>query len=225
MVTPFTTKLLHSRFIASRKKSDRLMLVLHGRGDSLDPFAKFDEELKIPEMNFLLLNAPRKYLDGYSWYGEPPYQKNGVMRIRLLLFQLLDELEAQGWKSENIFLFGFSQGCLVSADVALHSQKKLGGVIGISGYFHFFPRWRTHLSRAASATPWLMTHGLRDDVLNIDTTKYGVQKIKDAGVKVEWVELNKEHTLEVEEYPIIRRWVQEQVCASRQQVQVGASRQ
>jgi len=57
------TKLFSSQFISAQAKSDKLMIVLHGRGDSIKPFAKFDEELQIPEMNYLLLNAPRKFLD------------------------------------------------------------------------------------------------------------------------------------------------------------------
>lgn len=207
----FQTDIFKSRFLQARRKSNRLMLVLHGRGDSLRPFSRFNEELRIPEMNYLLLNAPKKYLDGYSWYGEPPYKKQGVLRIRELLFRLIDQLEMQGWKSENIFLFGFSQGCLVSADFALNSKKKLAGIIGVSGYFHFFPRWRAELSREASKTPWLMTHGLKDDVLRIDDTKFGVKKLKNAGLNIEWIELAKEHTLERKEYPIIRRWVREKL--------------
>ncbi|MBL7670957.1 MAG: serine esterase [Bdellovibrionaceae bacterium] len=207
----FQTDLFKSRFLQSSRKSDQLMLVLHGRGDSLRPFSRFNEELRIPEMNYLLLNAPKKYLDGYSWYGEPPYKKQGVLRIRELLFQLIEQLEMQGWKSENIFLFGFSQGCLVSADFALNSKKKLAGVIGVSGYFHFFPRWRAELSREAAKTPWLITHGLKDDVLKIDDTKFGVNKLKNAGLHIDWIELSKEHTMEHKEYPIIRKWVREKL--------------
>ena len=175
------------------------MIVLHGRGDSLKPFVYFNEELKIPEMNYLILNAPKKFLNGYTWYGEPPYQKNGVIRIRQKLFQLLDELELQGWKSKNIFFFGFSQGSLISADIALNYPKKLAGVVGISGYFQFFPRWRTHLSAKAAKTPWLMTHGFNDDVLKIEETKFGVSKLKDAGLNIEWVELDKKHSLDEDE--------------------------
>lgn len=203
-----------SLFLQAKKPSDRLMIVLHGRGDSLKPFAQFDAELRIPEMNYLLLNAPRKFLDGYSWYGEPPFQKNGVMRIRQKMFQLLYQLEAQGWKSENIFLFGFSQGCLISADLALNYPKKLAGVVGISGYFQFFPRWRNHLTEDAAQTPWLMTHGYKDDVLNFQETKFGVEKLKDAGIQIDWVALDKAHVLEEDEYPIIRRWITEQIRLS-----------
>ncbi|MES3036414.1 MAG: alpha/beta fold hydrolase [Bdellovibrionota bacterium] len=198
----------------ARRKSDKLMIVMHGRGDSMKPFQKFDEEMQIPEMNYLLLNAPRKFLDGFSWYGEPPYQREGVVRIRQKLMQLLEQLEKQGWKSKNIFLFGFSQGCLISADLALNYPKKLGGVVGISGYFHFFPRWKTALSKQAKRTPWIFTHGFKDDVLDIDDTRFGVNKLKEAGLDVEWVELNKRHTLEDDEYPIIRRWVKERLKSS-----------
>lgn len=184
------------------------MVVLHGKGDSIKPFLSFDEELRIPEMNYLLLNAPRKYSGGFSWYGDPPFQKDGVLKTRKKMFHLLQELELQGWKPENIFLFGFSQGCLVSADIAMNYPKKLGGVVGISGYFHFFPRWKRNLKQNKQ-TPWLLTHGSKDDVLPIDDTKFGVEKLRSAGLKVDFIESKKKHVLEEREYPLIRRWVEQ----------------
>ncbi len=205
------TDLFKSKFIKAKRSSDRLMVVLHGKGDSLKPFLGFDEELRIPQMNYLLLNAPKKYLNGYSWYGEPPHQKGGVLRIRAKMLQLLNELEEQGWKPENIFLLGFSQGCLVSADVALHYPRKLGGIVGISGYFHFFPRWKQNLQKNVG-TPWLLTHGHQDDVLAIGDTKFGVEKLRSAGLKVEFVESDKEHVFEEKEFPIIRKWVQDKIA-------------
>lgn len=210
-----TTTLFKHKFIPAKRKSEFLMIVLHGRGDSIKPFFSFDEEMAMPEMNYLLLNAPRKFLDGYTWYGEPPYQANGVMKIREKLFDLLNDLENQGWDSKKIFLFGFSQGCLISADVGLNYPKRLAGVVGISGYFNFYPRWRNNLSMDAKKTPWLFTHGHQDDILPLEETKYGVDKLKDAGLKVQWVEMDKDHSLKDEEYPIIRRWVRDQLTDLR----------
>lgn len=204
------TAIFKSRFIKASQKSDKLMIVLHGKGDSLRPFTEFNRELRIPDMNYLLLNAPKKYLGGYSWYGDGPYQKQGVLKIRSKMFQLLDHLQEQGWKPQNIFLFGFSQGCLVSADIALNYPKKLGGVVGISGYFHFFPRWKKSLKENRK-TPWLFTHGHRDDVLPIQDTVYGIEKLRSAGMKVDFIESNKKHTLEETEYPLIRKWIKSQV--------------
>ncbi|MCE3010268.1 MAG: serine esterase [Proteobacteria bacterium] len=201
------TALFKSHHIPSRKPSDKLMIVLHGKGDSLRPFKKFHQELRVKDMHFLLLNAPKKYLGGYSWYGDYPYQKSGVIKIRQKMLQLLSDLEAQGWKPENIHLLGFSQGCLVSSDVALHYPKKLGGVIGISGYFQFYPRWKKALAQNRR-TPWLFTHGNQDDVLPIEDTKFGVGKLRLAGLKVDFVESNKDHVFEEREYPIIKRWLE-----------------
>jgi len=205
------TQLFKYKFIPARKRSDQLMIVLHGKGDSLRPFRHFDEELNVPELNYLLLNAPKKFLDGYSWYGDPPYERVGVVKIREKLLQLLVELEMQGWRSENIFLFGFSQGCLIGADVGMNYPKRLGGIVGISGYFHFYPRWRRQLSKDTLKTPWMFTHGRKDDLLKIDETRHGVEKLRDAGFKVDWVELDKDHVLTDEEMPVIRRWVRDQI--------------
>ncbi len=206
-----TTELFESKFIPAKKKSEYLMIVLHGRGDSIKPFKAFDDELNIPEMNYLLLNAPRKFMKGYTWYGEPPYQAQGVLKIREKIFDLLNDLQNQGWDTRKIFFFGFSQGCLVSADIGLNYPKQLGGVVGISGYFNFYPRWKNNLSKEAMKTPWLLTHGHKDDILPLKDTKFGVEKLKSAGLKVKWVEMEKKHTLEVEEYPLIKKWVRSQL--------------
>lgn len=202
------TDLFKTEFIPSAVPSDQLMIVLHGKGDSLRPFKHFNSELKIKNMNYLLLNAPKKFLSGYSWYGDPPYQKNGVEKIRFKMLKLMDEILNLGWKPENIYLLGFSQGCLVSADLALHFPHKLGGVIGISGYFQFFPRWRKQLEKNKK-TPWLFTHGSKDDILPLKITKFGAQKLQAAGFKVDFIESNKKHVFEDKELPLIRKWILE----------------
>lgn len=205
------TDLFETHFLSAKRPSKKLMLVLHGKGDSLKPFRKFDEEMGMSDFNYLLINAPKKFLGGYSWYGDPPFQKAGVLRIRNRLFRLLSELEKQGWDLSQVFLLGFSQGCLVSADLAMHYPKRLGGVIGISGYFQFYPRWRNEITSQALRTPWLLTHGRKDDVLPIADTKFGVRKLKSIGLQIEWVESDKKHVFKDEEYPVIRDWIQNQL--------------
>lgn len=187
------------------------MVVLHGRGDSLKPFKHFDEEMEMPEMNYLLINAPRKYMDGYTWYGFPPRQKNGVLKAREKISRLLEELEDQGWRRENIFLFGFSQGCLVNCDIGMNLERPIGGIIGVSGYVYFFPRWRRQLKQASYHTPWLLTHGTEDDALEIEETRRGVKLLKNSGLSVDWVEFEKDHEIDdEEEIPLIRRWIRQQ---------------
>lgn len=205
------TKHFKHLFVSATKKSEKLMIVLHGKGDSLNPFKEFQRELHLPQYNFLLLNAPKKFLRGYSWYGDPPFQKEGVVKIRAKLFSLMRELEVQGWDPGQIVFLGFSQGALVSADFGLHCPRRLGGIIGISGYFQFYSRWRLNLNENVKKTPWLMTHGTKDDVLPYDVTLFGAKKIRDAGIQLDWVRFEKKHRMEEEEYPYIRRWLRKYV--------------
>jgi phospholipase/carboxylesterase len=208
-----TTNLFRSHFIPALKASRKLMIVFHGRGDSLKPFKKFHQELGLRDMNYLLLNAPRRFMQGYSWYGEPPFEREGVKRIREKVFLLLEDLQAQGWRAQDIFLLGFSQGCLVSCDVAMHYPKRLGGVVGVSGYFHFFPRWRQNLNPSNRRTPWLFTHGRKDDVLDIKETKHGVSKLISEGLQVSWIESDKKHVFCEKDYPTIRKWIRNQMSS------------
>ena len=162
-------------------------------------------------MNYLLLNAPRKYLNGFSWYGDPPYQNLAVPRIRSKLAQVVDELESQGWSSKDIFVFGFSQGCLVGADFILHDDRKFAGFIGVSGYFHFYPGWRTKLSNKKHSTPWVLMHGRRDKILPIEDTKFGARKIESLGVKIQWNESMKGHSMDQDEADIIHKWLKKKL--------------
>jgi len=94
--------------------SQRLVIVLHGRGDSAEGFLWLQEELGIDELNFLLLDAPDKYYTGYSWYDLPPDQLPGIQRSRELLAGVLEQTEREGYSPNQTFLFGFSQGCFAS---------------------------------------------------------------------------------------------------------------
>lgn len=206
-----STDLFKFKFVRAKRPSDRLMIVLHGRGDSIRPFFEFQDELSLKDMNFLLINAPRRFLRGWSWYAEPPSQRPSVERMRLKMFRLIHDLEKQGWSTENMYFLGFSQGGLVSADVGLHFPKKLGGIIGVSSYFHFFPRWRKNMTEQSRKTPWLFVHGRKDDVLDIKSTRFGVEKLRAAGIRVKWAELDKKHVFCDEDYPIIRKWVESRI--------------
>ena len=184
------------------------MIVLHGRGDSLKPFKSIQEELGLKSMNYLLINAPRKYDGGYTWYGFPPRQARGVLKARSKLRVLMGELKEQGWETENIFLFGFSQGALVSVDFGMTYEEVLGGIIAISGYVYFFPQWRRKIKSAAFKTKWLLTHGVKDDALDIESSRICAKKLKDAGLPIKWMEFDKDHEIdEEEEVPFIQKFV------------------
>jgi phospholipase/carboxylesterase len=209
LIKPPTVPVLEARFLPASTESRKLMLVLHGRGDSMEGFTWLPGEMSLPGLNYLFLNAPDPYFDvGYSWYDLPPNQAPGILRSRKLLFDVLDALVEQGWRSEDIVIFGFSQGCLMSIDVGLRYARRLGGICGISGYMYFPEQAADEAQPHAKEMPWLITHGTRDEILPLGPTEQHVKLLQDIGIPVEWHVYNKTHTIDpARELPLIRNWI------------------
>ena len=101
---------LNNIFIASKQPSKKLMIILHGRGDSSQGFTWLPSFFNIDSMNYLLLDAPYDYYGGYSWYDLPPNQLEGIVYSSGLLTDILDSLFLEEFDASESFLFGFSQG-------------------------------------------------------------------------------------------------------------------
>lgn len=165
--------------------------------------------LQLPALNILLVNAPDSYYGGYSWYAYPGDPQPGVMRSRGLVTQLLADQKAAGFPPEQTFLFGFSQGCLMTLETGLRHQDRLAGLIGISGYVLDAPTLVSELSEAGRAQKVLWTHGRHDPLIPFDGVQEQAEALRKAGVAVEWHAFDKEHTIAGEtEIAVIRQFIE-----------------
>src|SRR5690349_18837270 len=125
--------MLEHEFIpAAEKGSRRLLIMLHGLGDSVAGYRWMPEALNLPWLNYLLVNAPDEYYGGYSWYDFIGNISPGVTRSRKMIFDLLETQRENGFPSEQTVFGGFSQGCLMSIEVGLRYPRKFAGIVGIS---------------------------------------------------------------------------------------------
>ena len=190
---------------AAQKDSRRLMVVLHGLGDSMDGYRWLPEALRLDALNYLLVNAPDEYYGGWSWYDLPGDAAPGVVRSRKLLFELLDSLRERGFPTEQTLLFGFSQGCLMTLETGLRYPHRLAGLIGVSGYVHDPERLLREMPPGATQQRVLLTHGTYEPLIPISRTRAQVQLLRGAGLQIEWREFAKEHTIAGEaELAVIR---------------------
>jgi len=191
---------LETYFVPAREKESKwLMFVLHGLGDSLNGYSWMPSEMQLPWMNYLLVNAPDEYYGGYSWYDIYGEAAPGIDRSRKLLIQLLDQKCSEGFSAENMFLFGFSQGCLMTLEAGLCYPQRLAGLIGISGYIHDLEGLIKRASHISKQQKILITHGTYDPLLPFLSVKKQMQKLKELGYSIEWHEFQKEHTIAGEE--------------------------
>jgi phospholipase/carboxylesterase len=201
--------MLHSELVpAKEKNSRRLMVMLHGLGDSIEGYRWLPEMMDLPWLNFLLVNAPDEYFGGYSWFDYPDDLGPGILRSRKLLFGLLDDLRADNFPAEEITLGGFSQGCLMTIDVGLRYPHRLAGLVGISGWVFELETLLKELSPVARQQRLLVTHGPFDAVIPMAPVSRQIQQLKSAGLDAAWREFPKAHTIHgAEEISAIREFI------------------
>jgi phospholipase/carboxylesterase len=201
--------MLHSELIpAVEKNSRRLMIMLHGLGDSIEGYRWLPGALDLPWLNYLLVNAPDEYFGGFSWFDYPNDIAPGILRSRKLLFELLDDLRAKNFPPEQITLAGFSQGCLMTIDVGLRYPHKLAGLVGISGWVFEIENLLKEIPPVAKQQRLLLTHGEFDQLIPFDKVRGQAQQLKSAGFNIEWREFPKDHGIYgVDEITVIREFM------------------
>ncbi|MBU1927722.1 serine esterase [bacterium] len=199
---------LENIFIPSKTPSKRLMIVLHGRGDSSEGFTGLPAFLNIESMNYLLLDAPFEYHTGFSWYQLPPNQLPGIVYSSKLLTEVLDTLFESDFNAYESFLFGFSQGSLLTFEFGSRYHKVLAGYIAVSGYIYDEQKLLLEMNEEVKNARWLCTHGTCDNVLLFENSKTQVQTLQDGGFAVEFKAYEKDHSLDREELEMISKWIQ-----------------
>jgi phospholipase/carboxylesterase len=202
---------LENIFIPSKIPSKKVMIILHGRGDSSEGFTSLPEFLDIDEMNYILLDAPFEYYTGYSWYPLPPEQLPGIEYSSKILTNVLDELFKSQFNADESFLFGFSQGALLAFEFGARYHKVLAGYIAVSGYIYNTEKLLEEMNQEAKNASWLCTHGVYDNVLPFETSKQQVQNLQENGFTVEFKSYKKDHTVDRDELTMISKWIKERL--------------
>ena len=198
---------LDNIFIPSKIPSKRLMIILHGRGDSSEGFTSLPQFLDIDDMNYILFDAPFEYYTGYSWYPLPPNQLPGIEHSSIMLTKALDILFEEEFNAEESFLFGFSQGSLLTFEFGARYEKVLAGYIAVSGYIYDEQKLLLDLNPAVKSSHWLCTHGTKDTVLAFEASKNQVEILQENGFDVAFKAYDKEHRIDRDELEMIADWM------------------
>jgi len=203
--------LLNNIFYPSKAPSKKLMIVLHGRGDSSQGFTWIPQFMNIDEMNYLLLDAPYEYFGGNSWYDLPPSQLIGIAHSSSILADIFDELFEEEFDISQSFLFGFSQGSLLTFEFAARYEKQMAGYLAISGYIYDPELLLKEMNPDLKSANWLCTHGTSDAVLPYNTSKAQVETLQKAGFHIEFKSYDKDHTIVEEELHMIKAWIESKI--------------
>jgi len=114
----------------------------------------------------------------------------GLSEAREQLVRFLGELAPAG----KLVLGGFSQGAMLSCDVALRSDRPLAGLVMMSGTYLAEDEWGPLMQRRAGLRVF-QSHGSRDPLLpyaNAERLKHDLGK---SGARVDWVSFRGGHEI------------------------------
>lgn len=153
-----------------------LLIMLHGYGSNEKDLFSFADELP-DELLIISVQAPLSLGFGsYAWYtihfdssdaskfSDIPEAKNALSKIA----QFIDEvLLAYKVDANNIFLFGFSQGTILSTAFALNHPDKVQHVIALSGYVNEELLEDNFTANDLSKLDFFVSHGSSDQVIPV----------------------------------------------------------
>lgn len=174
-------------------KATSTVIILHGLGDSADGWRFLSDLLHQYEqfrtVNFVFPNAPIKPLTCAGgqrisqWFdifemGNPDARQDedGYWGSVSKINNLIEDEANNGIDSSKIIIGGFSQGASISLGVAASYEKKIAGVLCLSGFFGMKQGISSRLKDVNKNTPIFHGHGDLDPVININyaraTAKY-----------------------------------------------------
>jgi phospholipase/carboxylesterase len=184
------------------------VVLLHGfgaPGDDLVPLARYMDAGA--RARFVFPAAPIElgglYGDSRAWWrldlvkleeelrsgalrdrrGEVP---EGLVEARVQLGRFLDELVARyAIDPSKLVLGGFSQGAMLSLDVALHRERVPAGLVLMSGTLLAESEWRPLMKKLAGV-PVFQSHGRHDMLLPFSIAELLRDALVEAGAQLAW---------------------------------------
>lgn len=199
----------------------RAFVLLHGYGSAPQQWLPFAETIHIArETRFVFPQGPEVTVPpdgpvgGRAWWridlasflrpGEtvpdlsrarPAGLGPAATRIRRLLGDLKDR--AHSVLRGQTILGGFSQGAMISADVAFSTDEPLKALVLLSGTFVDEAGWTKAMARRAGL-PVFLAHGRQDKVLGFDSAVRLRDAMRRAGLRVTWVPFEGAHEIPAE---------------------------
>ena len=207
--------------ILEPQPANATVIWLHGLGADGYDFEPMIQELKIPQLRFVLPHAPEMPVtlnNGYvmpAWYdlyGLTPGTEEdalGIAGSQRYIEELIAQALAQGIKPERVVLAGFSQGGAIALHTALRYAQPLAGILALSTYLPLKAQLVHEASESNRHTPIFMAHGTQDSVITLATNDLSKDFLLKAGYAVQFKAYDMAHSLCAQEISDIRAFLQQ----------------
>ena len=180
------------------------LVLLHGYGSRAEDWLQFESRIQVPNNGRMIfpqgpLRGPWSGAHGWWWLNleghRSPGQKlpdlstatpGGIKVASRLVRDYLRGVRGP------IVLGGFSQGAMLSAEIAFQTDQELAALVMIGGTTLNEQGWLARLP-GRRRLPVFIAHGRSDDVLPFAIAERFARKLEAAGLDVTWVPFDGGH--------------------------------
>lgn len=165
--------------------SGDILVMLHGYGSNEKDLLQLAPALD-GRLRCVSLRAPLRLEEQmFGWFPIAftpdgiSYDRDQAAQARQDLADALKAIiERHQPRDGRVWLMGFSQGAVMSYLTALHTPEVLQGVLALSGRYPDAPGMNLRLPEAVATLPFLVIHGLYDDVLPVDNARRARERLE-----------------------------------------------
>lgn len=195
---------------------------MHGLGADGNDFFPIVPELLgagMPACRFIFPHAPvrpisiNQGLPMRAWYDIFAFDlvsredAEGIRASQGAIEALIEREHVRGIPYENIVLAGFSQGCAMALHTGVRLDKRLAGIIGLSGYLPLPDATTQEHSPANLDTPIFLGHGTMDPVVALARGQAARDALLALGYQPQWHTYAMPHTVCPQEIADIRAFL------------------
>jgi phospholipase/carboxylesterase len=167
-----------------------MIIALHGLGDSPQGFRTLLEDFDRPA-RVILPRALDAYEEGWSWFPIRARDRDvealarGIARAADALAPAIDELTQTRPTVGKPIVTGFSQGGMLSFQLAVHHGELFSAALPIGGWLPE-PLWPLAIdANPGVAPPIIAFHGDADAAVPYEPTKLAVDRLRELGYRVD----------------------------------------
>ncbi|NTV20351.1 MAG: phospholipase [Chlorobium limicola] len=196
-----------------------LMIMLHGYGSNEKDLIQLGPMLD-ERVRYISARAPHSLDFGMFGWFPIEFTANGIIvdydaaeEARRLLITFIGEIIAEYRPQGNrVFLMGFSQGSVMSYLTAFERPELLHGVIACSGQLPRQDSIPENSKHALRQLPFLVVHGVFDDVLPIGKGAESNRFLKSMVADLTYREFPMAHEISPAALKLVSEWLQERVA-------------
>ncbi len=196
-----------------------LMIMLHGYGSNEQDLFSFADELP-DELLIISAKAPLTLgMGSYAWYSirfsedsanfsDTTEAKASLEKIDTFISEVKKEFKVN---TSNIFLFGFSQGTILSIAYALNYPDKVQHVVALSGYVNQQLLQDGFKENNFNNLDFFVSHGSEDQVIPVVWARKTPEFLNALGIKNSYQEYPVGHGVAPQNFYDLQKWVQERI--------------